>query len=579
MSGYPGGESGLLAALAAAELDAGDFGTRYRGQVAGLGRGRLIAALGELARFEKLIILAGSYGDLRLSARETDVDAQLLSGRVDQLCDQIRDQLTFFDLELGAVDVDLASSPDGAFASSRLRTALRRHPHVLPEADERTAMTVLATLRDSWFMECTDAEDADEVALAGGWVTRDDALATLNSPVHDSRRGAAAALTAAMRPHLQRRATALTAIMTARFRDANQRRYADVFQELLDANELDARSGQRLLAAAHARAGTARRYWELKAKLLGVEVLSDYDLLHRPFDRFLPGVPWDAAYDLVLGAFADFSPLFAQHVRETFARHRIDAEARHEKRFGSFSYGTVPSVGPYVAVSYRSLAWDVGALGNALGRAAQYWLADSQSIFNYDTFGFIGDAVGLFGEALVIDRLLGQSPNADHRLGLLAGRVERSIRMVFEGRSFHEFERLAYEALPARGVLTPDQLGDLWTRTRLELVGDSVQITPDYRDWWSLVHEFGFENPGSYYVNVHAGLLALLFWREYRRDKEAFAARYVEMLTTGRSLPPDQLLRMVGIDVDDPAIWDTAIDVIEAQIKAMEAAAGEAGLL
>ena len=51
------------------------------------------------------------------------------------------------------------------------------------------------------------------------------------------------------------------------------------------------------------------------------------------------------------------------------------------------------------------------------------------------------------------------------------------------------------------------------------------------------------------------------------------------LLRAGGSLPPEELGRMVGIDLADPGFWSSGLDLVERQLEAAERAAEEAGRL
>jgi len=47
------------------------------------------------------------------------------------------------------------------------------------------------------------------------------------------------------------------------------------------------------------------------------------------------------------------------------------------------------------------------------------------------------------------------------------------------------------------------------------------------------------------------------------------------MLAAGGSKPPEELGRIVGVDLTDPGFWDQGLDLVERQLQAAEAAARE----
>ena len=54
---------------------------------------------------------------------------------------------------------------------------------------------------------------------------------------------------------------------------------------------------------------------------------------------------------------------------------------------------------------------------------------------------------------------------------------------------------------------------------------------------------------------------------------------YVEMLSRGGSAPPEELGRIVGVDLADLKFWEGGLALIEEQLVATEKAAKDAGRL
>ena len=57
-------------------------------------------------------------------------------------------------------------------------------------------------------------------------------------------------------------------------------------------------------------------------------------------------------------------------------------------------------------------------------------------------------------------------------------------------------------------------------------------------------------------------LLVLALYQRYREEGPAFAPRYLELLRAGGSAPPADLLRPLGIDLDDPGFWAQGYAVV-----------------
>ena len=100
-------------------------------------------------------------------------------------------------------------------------------------------------------------------------------------------------------------------------------------------------------------------------------------------------------------------------------------------------------------------------------------------------------------------------------------------------------------------------------------------LTDGYRSWWSYVPHF-ISTPGYVYAYAYGQLLALSIYKRYVDEGSSFVPQYLELLRAGGSQSPEELGKMVGIDLADPGFWDSGLDLVEAQLEEAEAAAHEA---
>jgi oligoendopeptidase F len=121
-----------------------------------------------------------------------------------------------------------------------------------------------------------------------------------------------------------------------------------------------------------------------------------------------------------------------------------------------------------------------------------------------------------------------------------------------------------------------ERFGELWAASQSDLLGDAVEVTDGYRSWWSYVPHF-IATPGYVYAYAYGQLLALSVFRRYQEQGADFAPAYLELLAAGGSQAPEDLGRMVGCDLDDPAFWSAGLELVAEQVTAAEDAASAAG--
>ena len=138
----------------------------------------------------------------------------------------------------------------------------------------------------------------------------------------------------------------------------------------------------------------------------------------------------------------------------------------------------------------------------------------------------------------------------------------------------NRFEDRAHTVRREEGELSLARFGDLWTQTQAEMFGDAVEVCDGYRSWWSYIPHF-IDTPGYVYAYAYGQLLALSVYRRYLDEGDEFVPRYLELLAAGGSRPPEELGRLVGVDLADPGFWDSGLDLVDEQLGQAEAAAHE----
>ncbi|QEC47764.1 M3 family oligoendopeptidase [Baekduia soli] len=573
------GEPGADRMLDEAQRRADAFAEQHAGKVAQLDGPGLAAAMAELGEISEIVGRVGSYAALRFSVDTADPATGALMQRVQERGTAIETKLLFFDLEWAALDdarVEELLAADGLErARHHLRTARRYRPHLLTEPEEKILSEKAVTGRDAWSRLFSEVTSAIAVDLDGEPepVALDVALARLASSDRDVRAHVAQRVSEALQPTLRIRGYIFNTLLADKSTDDRLRSFPTWISSRNLANEASDESVQALVEAVRESYEIPRRWYRLKARLLGVERLADHDRMASVGGEE-PEIGWDEARDTVLDSFAGFSAEMADGARRFFDERWIDAPVRPAKRGGAFCAYTVPSVHPYVLLNYTSKRRDVLTLAHELGHGLHAYLAADRGVFEQHTPLTLAETASVFGETLVFRRLLDAATTPESRLSLLAENIEGSIATVFRQVAMNRFEDLAHTARRQEGELSLDTIGALWAQSQEELLGDAVEVTDNYRTWWSYVPHF-ISTPGYVYAYAYGQLLALSVYGRYLAEGESFAPKYLELLSAGGSRSPEELAAIAGLDLTDPGFWRTGIGLVGDQLEQAEAAAEE----
>ena len=593
------GPDGARAQLTESLQRAQAFAASYANKLSALDSAGLEQAMRELGEIQDLVGRAGTYAGLRFSVDTADPAAGALMQEVQERGTEIETTLLFFELEWAALDDEqaerLLADERLAFCAHYLRTARRYRAHLLSEPEEKILAEKSVTGASAWsrlFDELTssievclppgpgEGENGGEGAAGGAGaetaaVALDVALSSLVLPDRELRRATAEAVTEALAPGLRTRAFLFNTLLADKATDDRLRHYPSWLAARNLSNEASDESVAALIEAVRARYELPRRWYRLKARLLGVERLADYDRMAAVTEDEVT-YPFATAREIVLDCYSSFSPRLGDVARRFFDEHYIDAPIRPAKRGGAFCASAVPSAHPYVMLNYTSRRRDVLTLAHELGHGVHFALAAEQGIFHQGTPLTLAETASVFGETIVFGRLLEEDSSPASRLALLAENIEGALATVFRQVAMNRFEDAVHTARRAEGELSVERFGELWFDSQFEMFGDSVEITDGYRSWWSYIPHF-IGSPGYVYAYAYGQLLALSVYQRYEELGDDLVPRYLDMLAAGGSRSPEDLGRIVGIDLADPGFWDAGLDLVERQLSDAEAAAHDAG--
>jgi oligoendopeptidase F len=595
-----GGEAGVERQLEQALALSKAFAERYAGQLGELDAAGLEQAMHELAVIYDLVGRAGTYAGLRFSTDTANPAYGALLQKVQEGETAIGTTLLFFDLEWAALPEEradqLLQGEQIAFARHHLRNVRRYREHLLSEPEEKILAEKSLTGASAWSRLFEELTSAIEVTLPGTGgppsgasagadspagepsterVALDVALSNLMSPDRERRRTTAEAVTAALEPGLRTRGFLFNTLLADKATDDRLRRYPHWLAARNLSNEASDESVRALIDAVRARYELARRWYRLKAQLLGVDRLADYDRMAAVTEDEVT-YSFAQARDLVLDCYSSFSPQLGNLARRFFDERWIDAPVRPAKRGGAFCASAVPSAHPYVLLNYTSQRRDVLTLAHELGHGVHFALAAEQGIFHQGTPLTLAETASVFGETIVFGRLLGEDSSPASRLALLAENIEGAIATVFRQVAMSRFEELVHTARREQGELSVERFGELWAESQQEMLGDSVAVTDGYRSWWSYIPHF-IGSPGYVYAYAYGQLLALSVYQQYQQRGADFVPQYLELLAAGGSRGPEELGRIVDIDLSDPGFWDAGLDLLERELEEAEAAARASG--
>ena len=560
-----------------AKLAARNFRDKYYGKVGQLNAVGMRNAVADLEKLTADLMRPSIYAMLRYATDTADPGRGALRQRLLEMSTVLSSETLFFVLEWVAMDDDraerLLNDPDLAKYRHHLRSERRYKPYVLSEPEERILAEKAATSEAAWARLFEELTAEVRPVVDGQELIWEQAMSLLQQPDRELRRKAAEAITAALEPGLRTRNFILNTVLLDHATNDRLHGYPTWLSSMNLYNEASDEAVGALVDAVTNRYDIPRRYYALKAKLLGLDKLADYDRM-APISDDPTFVSWDEARELVTAAYSSFSPEAGKVITEFFDKKWIHAAQAPTKMTGAFCMTTIPDAHPYVLMSYTGERRSVLTLAHELGHGLHGYFAGEQSLFNAETPLTLAETASVFGEALTFGKLLEAEKDPKKRLGLLVGRLDDSVATVFRQIAFNRFEDAIHTARREQGELAPEDISAMWLKTQRDVLGDSVEISDGYKIWWSYIPHF-IRTPGYVYAYAFGFLFSLAIYQRYLKEGEALIEPYLGLLRAGGSDSPEALARQVGLDVSDPSFWSGGLDSLDALLTEAEDLAKE----
>ena len=565
----------LHADLKQLEQDCEYFSKNYDGKLAQLTADEMLKAV---ERYEAIDIIAGrimSFAGLRYYQLTTDPErAKFMSDMQDKLTEHTT-KLVFYGLEFNRLDEEVLSKLlSQNIALARYKPVFDRmramKPYQLSDEMEKFLHDQSVVGAAAWNRLFDETVASLVFTIDGEDLPLEAAANKLSEQDRGTREAAAREIARVLRANTGLFARVHNTLAKEKEIEDRWRKMPTPQTGRHLSNHVEAEVVEALRnAVVAAYPKLSHRYYALKAKWLGLETMQVWDRnapLPIEDDKL---VDWGTAQEMVLSAYAEFSPEMAEIAKPFFTQGWIDAAVKPGKAPGAFAHPTVTTVHPYVMLNYMGKPRDVMTLAHELGHGVHQVLAAEQGELLSSTPLTLAETASVFGEMLTFRKLLAAAKTPQERKVLLAGKVEDMINTVVRQIAFYDFE-CKLHAARAQGELTPDQINAIWMSVQGESLGPVFEFMDGYETFWSYIPHF-VHSPFYVYAYAFGDGLVNALYAVYEEGDPQFQAKYFDMLRAGGSKHHTELLAPFGLDASDPKFWDKGLSMISAMIDELEA--------
>ncbi|GIP64261.1 oligoendopeptidase F [Virgibacillus pantothenticus] len=531
--------------------------------------------------FQKRVIRVATYANLRNSTDGTDPTRQQDSAKVAQALAKIQAQLSFIQSEILEIPTEtigefVKQHPALATYRKMLADLIEKKPYTLsPQIEELLA--ALSEVHNAPYMIYQRSKSSDMVFASisdeqGNELPMSAALYEDRYELtadNTARRNAYHSFVQTLQQYQHTYAAIYATEVTKQVVMAQQRHYDNVTDMLLHPQQVTTDMYHNQLDVIQTElAPHMQRFARLKQEQLGLDELYMCDL-KAPLDpSFNPVTTYEEATATIMEALGVMGEDYQQVMKQAIENRWIDLADNVGKATGAFCsspYG----VHPYILITWTDTMRGAFVLAHELGHAGHFYFAGkAQTLFNTRPSTYFIEAPSTLNELLLAYHLLAKTDDE---------RMKRWIITQLLGTYYHnfvthlleaEFQRRVYTLAESGTPLTAKVLSEQKIEALANFWGDTVTIDEGAGLTWMRQPHYYM---GLYPYTYSAGLtVSTAVAQTIQKEGAPAAKRWIEVLESGGTLKPLDLIQKAGVDMSTPDAIKQAVAFVGSLVDQLE---------
>ncbi|MEE9410077.1 MAG: M3 family metallopeptidase, partial [Candidatus Heimdallarchaeota archaeon] len=311
------------------------------------------------------------------------------------------------------------------------------------------------------------------------------------------------------------------------------------------------------------------RYYKIKKRILNLPELRMSDM-YAPLGDVSKKYTYGEGVEILKIACERFSTDFNDIIEKMVVKGHVDVTPRKGKVGGAYcAFGKMRQL-PFVFVNFTENVESVLTLAHEFGHAFHaYYSQQTQSFINIDTSLAVAEIASLFAEILTFEYMMSLDLSKEDKILLLANQIEGNFATSHRQNAFYRFEKQIHELLE-KDLPSAEQYKNVFSSEMKLMFGNSItNIEEDYASYIFSIPHF-LQTPFYVYAYNMSNLLVIAIYQLYREQKEEFIPKYIKLLSIGSSLSPEEMLKELEIDLNDPSFWQKGVDYLSRKIDDLE---------
>lgn len=344
---------------------------------------------------------------------------------------------------------------------------------------------------------------------------------------------------------------------------AKIRNFKDSWDEKLFSLNLNDKVFKTLVKTTEDHLDSLHRYYELKKKALGLDVLNRYDL-SLEIAKSDKEYSILEAQDLVRKALQPLGKEYCDKYEKIIKNRYIDYCQYKGKCSGGYSFSTMLN-DSRILMSYNGNLDSVSTIAHECGHNVHHQFVNENNPLQYRSpSSLVVEVVSLTNECLLSSYLVEHGQSKEEKLAGIANILGVIANNLFDAVREGKIEQEMYQEVHKGNSITKDFLDNKSKTSLKKYYGSAVKMDKyASNNWITRSHYYMHFYLYSYSICVS---VASTVASKILAGDEKMLANYMKFLKVGSDKWPSEAFAVLGVDLEDKSVYESAIQYFDSMI-------------
>lgn len=343
-----------------------------------------------------------------------------------------------------------------------------------------------------------------------------------------------------------------------------RRGYEKPYSSTILGYENDEKSIESFVSLVSKNFKIAHKFYALHSKLIGEKKITLADRSVN-IGKIKTKFDFQTSISILRSVLGKMDKEYLDFFDKCLSNGQMDAYPKKGKRGGAYCWGR-GQLPTFLLLNHVNGVRSLETLAHEMGHAIHTELSRKQPPRYQKYSTATAEVASTFFEQMISDEIEKHLPEKE-KIILLHNKIMGDISTIFRQIACFNFELELHEKIRKEGQVSKEKIADLMSKHLKSYLGDAVNITPHdgyFFVYWSHIRRFFYV-----YTYAYGQLISRALYEKWKKDP-SYAGKIKQFLSAGRSMYPEDIFKMIGIDSSKMSFFEDGLKSIEKDIARLE---------